>query len=116
MSISTRLHDRVPMSDEHRQCRVRTCGRVIKAGGRHMSDISTDTAVPVERQQQRIECDGSTAIALQPVILAVDDEVLYATGHIDRLMDARLLWDGEAFLAPRGGRPRPWTVYRGGAK
>jgi CheY-like chemotaxis protein len=24
--------------------------------------------------------------------------VLYVTGHIDRLMDVRLLWEGEAFL------------------
>jgi two-component system cell cycle sensor histidine kinase/response regulator CckA len=27
-----------------------------------------------------------------------DLKVLYVTGHIDRLMDARPLWDGEAFL------------------
>jgi len=27
-----------------------------------------------------------------------DLKVLYATGHIDRLMDARPLWEGEAFL------------------
>ena len=27
-----------------------------------------------------------------------DLKVLYVTGHIDRLMDARPLWEGEAFL------------------
>jgi two-component system, cell cycle sensor histidine kinase and response regulator CckA len=27
-----------------------------------------------------------------------DLKVLYVTGHIDRLMDARQLWEGEAFL------------------
>src|SRR5262245_35415886 len=27
-----------------------------------------------------------------------DLKVLYVTGHIDRLLDARPLWDGEAFL------------------
>ena len=27
-----------------------------------------------------------------------DLPVLYVTGHIDRLMDARPLWEGEAFL------------------
>jgi two-component system, cell cycle sensor histidine kinase and response regulator CckA len=27
-----------------------------------------------------------------------DLKVLYVTGHIDRLMDTRPLWDGEAFL------------------
>ena len=27
-----------------------------------------------------------------------DLKVLYATGHIDRLMDTRPLWEGEAFL------------------
>ena len=27
-----------------------------------------------------------------------DLRVLYVTGHIDRLMDARQLWEGEAFL------------------
>ena len=27
-----------------------------------------------------------------------DLKVLYATGHIDRLMDSRSLWEGEAFL------------------
>jgi two-component system cell cycle sensor histidine kinase/response regulator CckA len=30
--------------------------------------------------------------------LRPDLKVLYVTGHIDRLMDARPLWDGEAFL------------------
>jgi FixJ family two-component response regulator len=27
-----------------------------------------------------------------------DLKVLFVTGHIDRLMDARPLWEGEAFL------------------
>jgi FixJ family two-component response regulator len=27
-----------------------------------------------------------------------DLKVLYVTGHIDRLMDSRPLWDGESFL------------------
>jgi len=30
--------------------------------------------------------------------LRPDLKVLYVTGHIDRLMDTRPLWDGEAFL------------------
>jgi DNA-binding response OmpR family regulator len=30
--------------------------------------------------------------------LGGDEKVLYVTGHIDRLMDARPLWQGEAFL------------------
>jgi CheY-like chemotaxis protein len=30
--------------------------------------------------------------------LRPDLKVLYVTGHIDRLMDARPLWEGEAFL------------------
>ncbi len=30
--------------------------------------------------------------------LRPDLKVLYVTGHIDKLMDARLLWAGEAFL------------------
>ena len=30
--------------------------------------------------------------------LRPDLKVLYVTGHIDRLMDARLLWEGESFL------------------
>ena len=30
--------------------------------------------------------------------LRPDLKVLYVTGHIDKLMDARLLWEGEAFL------------------
>ena len=33
-----------------------------------------------------------------------DLKVLYVTGHIDRLMDARPLWQGEAFL------DKPFTV------
>jgi CheY-like chemotaxis protein len=31
-------------------------------------------------------------------VLRPDMKVLYVTGYIDRLMDARPLWDGEAFL------------------
>ena len=41
---------------------------------------------------------GGDEMVRQIRIKRPDLPVLYVTGHIDRLMDARPLWEGEAFL------------------
>ena len=41
---------------------------------------------------------GGAEMVRQIRMIRPDLPVLYVTGYIDRLMDARPLWEGEAFL------------------
>ena len=61
----------------------------LLAGDAPLDLLIADLDMPVLSGDEMVRC----------VRLARPDlRVLYVTGHIDRLMDARPLWDGEAFL------------------
>jgi two-component system cell cycle sensor histidine kinase/response regulator CckA len=64
-------------------------GVALLAGDVHLDLLIADLDMPVLSGDEMVRC----------VRLARPDlRVLYVTGHIDRLMDARPLWEGEAFL------------------
>ena len=64
-------------------------GVELLAGEVHLDLLIADLDMPVLSGDEMVRC----------IRLARPDlRVLYVTGHIDRLMDARPLWEGEAFL------------------
>ena len=64
-------------------------GVELLAGQVHLDLLIADLDMPVLSGDEMVRC----------IRLARPDlRVLYVTGYIDRLMDARPLWEGEAFL------------------
>ena len=107
VSTATGLQPVILVVDDERPIREIERRLLDQAGYRVVEAAGAAEAIDVLEQHERIdllvadldmpEVSGDEMVrrirSLRP-----DLKVLYVTGYIDRLMDARPLWDGEAFL------------------
>jgi CheY-like chemotaxis protein len=82
--------------------------RILEDGGYHITEAEGGLeaiallaqGLPLDLLMADLDMPGLGGDEMVRRIRATrpDLKVLYVTGHIDRLMDARPLWEGEAFL------------------
>ena len=94
------VDDEAPIREIERRILDRGGYQVIEASSAAEALAALDEGKPIDlliADLDMPEVSGDEMVrrirSLRP-----DLKVLYVTGHIDRLMDTRPLWDGEAFL------------------
>lgn len=94
------VDDEPPVRDVQRRA-LELDGYVVKEAGSGLEGIA---AIRHPAQIDLLVADlempglGGAEMVRQIRMIRPDLPVLYVTGYIDRLMDARPLWEGEAFL------------------
>ena len=94
------VDDEPPIREIERRVLDRAGYRVVEAAGA----VEAFDAIEQEHRVDLVVADldmpevSGDEMVRRIRSLRPDLKVLYVTGYIDRLMDARPLWDGEAFL------------------
>jgi len=94
------VDDEPPIREIERRLLEQAGYRVIEASGAAEAFAVLQDGKPIDLLIADLDMPEVAGDEMVRRIRSVrpDLKVLYVTGHIDRLMDARPLWDGEAFL------------------
>ena len=94
------VDDEPPIRDIERRILEKAGYRIIEASDATEAFATLKDGRPIDLVIADLDMPELSGDEMVRQIRAMrpDLKVLYVTGHIDRLMDTRPLWDGEAFL------------------